>query len=48
MTTTDTPNKGVSFTPPPDPNEVRLTINGREVVARKGHLVIAAAQRAGD
>ena len=33
---------------PADPNEVRLTINGREVVARKGDLVIAAAQRAGD
>ncbi|HEX3088046.1 MAG TPA: 2Fe-2S iron-sulfur cluster-binding protein, partial [Ilumatobacteraceae bacterium] len=48
MTTTDTPNTGESFTPPPDPNEVRLTINGREVVARKGDLVIAAAQRVGD
>jgi len=35
-------------TPPPDPNAVRLTINGREVVARKGDLVIAAAQRVGD
>jgi NADH-quinone oxidoreductase subunit G len=34
--------------PPPDPNEVRLTINGRPVVARKGDLVIAAAQRAGE
>jgi NADH-quinone oxidoreductase subunit G len=34
--------------PPPDPNEVRLTINGRAVVARKGDLVIAAAQRVGD
>ena len=33
---------------PADPNEVRLTINGREVVATKGDLVIAAAQRAGD
>ena len=32
----------------PIPNEVRLTINGREVVARKGDLVIAAAQRVGD
>jgi NADH-quinone oxidoreductase subunit G len=48
MTTTDTPNTGESFSPPPDPNEVRLTINGREVVARKGDLVIAAAQRVGD
>ena len=33
---------------PPDPNSVRLTINGREVIARKGDLVIAAAQRVGD
>jgi NADH-quinone oxidoreductase subunit G len=33
---------------PVDPNEVRLTINGREVVSTKGELVIAAAQRAGD
>ncbi len=31
-----------------DPNEVRITINGREVVSTKGELVIAAAQRAGD
>ena len=35
-------------TPPPDPNAVRLTINGRQVVARKGDLVIAAAQRVGE
>ncbi len=33
---------------PPDPNEVRLTINGSPVVARKGDLVIAAAERVGD
>ena len=33
---------------PPDPDAVRLTINGREVIARKGDLVIAAAQRVGD
>ena len=46
MTTTDTPVE--SAAPPPDPNEVRLTINGREIVARKGDLVIAAAQNAGD
>ena len=31
-----------------DPNEVRVTINGREVVSHKGQLVIAAAQDAGD
>jgi NADH-quinone oxidoreductase subunit G len=46
MTTTD-PGTEVDA-PPPDPNEVRLTINGRPVVARKGDLVIAAAQDAGD
>ncbi len=38
MTATDTPTTGESFSPPPDPNEVRLTINGRPVVARKGDL----------
>ena len=34
--------------PPVDPNEVRLTINGREVVSTKGEMVIAAAERSGD
>ena len=34
--------------PPVDPNEVRLTINGHEVVSTKGEMVIAAAARAGD
>ncbi|MDO8391130.1 MAG: NADH-quinone oxidoreductase subunit NuoG [Actinomycetota bacterium] len=33
---------------PVDPNEVRLTINGHEVVSTKGEMVIAAAARAGD
>ncbi|HVE19258.1 MAG TPA: 2Fe-2S iron-sulfur cluster-binding protein, partial [Ilumatobacteraceae bacterium] len=46
MTTTEA--EAQAETPPPDPNAVRLTINGREVVARKGDLVIAAAQRVGD
>lgn len=46
MTTTDADPQ--TDTPPPDPNAVRLTINGREVIARKGDLVIAAAQRIGD
>ena len=46
MTSTDTTAEVAA--PPPDPNEVRLTINGREVVARKGDLVIAAAERVGD
>ncbi len=34
--------------PPPDPNAVNVTINGRPFVARKGELVIKAAQRAGE
>jgi NADH-quinone oxidoreductase subunit G len=46
MTSTEADAK--AETPPPDPNAVRLTINGREVIARKGDLVIAAAQRVGD
>ena len=48
MTTTDTPSSAAEPTPPPDPNEVRITVNGREVVSTKGELVIAAAQKAGD
>jgi NADH-quinone oxidoreductase subunit G len=51
MTSTDsttTDSAGEGSAPPPDPNEVRLTINGRPVVARKGDLVIAAAQHVGD
>ena len=32
--------------PEPDPNAVPITINGRPVTARKGELVIAAAERA--
>ncbi|MFM8311980.1 MAG: NADH-quinone oxidoreductase subunit NuoG [Ilumatobacteraceae bacterium] len=44
MTTTE-PNDAAA---PVDPNEVRITVNGREVVSTKGELVIAAAQRAGD
>ena len=38
----------MTTTEPVDPNEVRITINGREVVSTKGELVIAAAQHAGD
>jgi NADH-quinone oxidoreductase subunit G len=45
---TSTEAEAQAETPPPDPNAVRLTINGREVIARKGDLVIAAAQRVGD
>ena len=31
--------------PAVDPNAVAVTINGRAITARKGELVIAAAQR---
>jgi NADH-quinone oxidoreductase subunit G len=31
--------------PEPDPNVVQVTLNGREIQARKGELIIAAAQR---
>jgi NADH-quinone oxidoreductase subunit G len=34
--------------PEPDPNAVTVTINGRQVPAIKGELVIAAADRAGE
>ncbi|MGZ6983021.1 MAG: 2Fe-2S iron-sulfur cluster-binding protein, partial [Ilumatobacteraceae bacterium] len=46
MTATESGTEPVAA--PVDPNEVRVTINGREVVSKKGELVIAAAQRAGD
>ncbi|MEP7045976.1 MAG: NADH-quinone oxidoreductase subunit NuoG [Ilumatobacteraceae bacterium] len=46
MTATETGTEAT--VPPPDPNEVRLTINGRPVVARKGDYVIAAAQNIGE
>jgi len=44
-TTETTPDENL---PPADPNAVRMTINGREVVARKGEWIIAAADRSGD
>lgn len=45
MTTIDnTPD--VADIPEPDPNAVSITINGRTVSARKGELIIAAADRA--
>jgi len=46
VTTTDPGTETAA--PPPDPNAVNLTINGRPVVARKGDLVIATAQRIGE
>lgn len=45
MTTIDnTPD--VADIPEPDPNAVSITINGRTIAARKGELIIAAADRA--
>ncbi|MEO6654317.1 MAG: NADH-quinone oxidoreductase subunit NuoG [Ilumatobacteraceae bacterium] len=34
--------------PEPDPNAVAITLNGRSIVARKGELIIAAADRHGE
>src|SRR5688500_20349949 len=34
-------------TPEPDPNAVAITIDGKAVTARKGELIIAAAEREG-
>ena len=34
--------------PPPNPNDVHLTINGRPVVAQKGELIIKAADDNGE
>ncbi|MFM8267138.1 MAG: 2Fe-2S iron-sulfur cluster-binding protein, partial [Ilumatobacteraceae bacterium] len=47
MTTTD-PTPDAAAVPPVDPNEVRISVNGREVVSTKGEMVIVAAQRAGE
>ncbi|MFM8381529.1 MAG: 2Fe-2S iron-sulfur cluster-binding protein, partial [Actinomycetota bacterium] len=46
MTTTD-PGTEISA-PPPDLNAVSITLNGRQVQARKGEFIIAAADRAGE
>ncbi|MFM7756880.1 MAG: NADH-quinone oxidoreductase subunit NuoG [Actinomycetota bacterium] len=46
MTTID-PGTEISA-PPPDPNAVSITLNGRQVQARKGEFIIAAADRAGE
>ncbi|MGA0878715.1 MAG: 2Fe-2S iron-sulfur cluster-binding protein, partial [Ilumatobacteraceae bacterium] len=34
--------------PPPDPNAVSITLNGRQVQAQKGEFIIAAADRVGE
>ena len=46
MTTIDTNTTDAENTPPVDPNAVSITINGRTVAARKGELIIAAADLA--
>jgi NADH-quinone oxidoreductase subunit G len=45
MTSIDTNTPESDNTPPPDPNAVSITINGRTVQARKGEYIIAAADR---
>ena len=45
MTTTE-PN--IEDAVPVDPNAITLSINGKSVAARKGELIIAAADRSGD
>ena len=46
MTTIDTNTTDDENTPPVDPNAVSITINGRTVEARKGEMIITAADRA--
>ncbi|MBM3798844.1 MAG: NADH-quinone oxidoreductase subunit NuoG [Actinobacteria bacterium] len=48
MTSTETNVTSDENQPPVDPNAVTMSINGRSVVARKGELIIAAADRSGD
>lgn len=50
MTTVDpgTESGPETAAPPPDPNAVSITLNGRPVQARKGEFIIAAADRAGE
>ena len=45
---TDTATPETPDAPPPDPNAVNITINGRPHVARKGQLLIDAAKDAGE
>lgn len=49
MTTTDSTNSPTAqaVEVPVDPNAVQVTLNGRAIEARKGELVIAAAERHG-
>ena len=49
MTTTE-PNieNAAPADTPIDPNSITMSINGKSVAARKGELIIAAADRSGD
>jgi len=42
------PADGEAAAPPPNPNDVHLTINGKPVVAQKGDLIIKAADDNGE
>ncbi len=53
MTLSDTATESAAESPaddapPPDPNAVSVTLNGTTIIARKGELVIAAAERHGE
>ncbi len=43
-----TPDEMPDAAPPPNPNDVHLTINGKAVVAQKGDLIIKAAEDNGE
>ena len=45
MTTVEPTNENAA---PVDPNAVTISINGKSVAARKGELIIAAADRTND
>jgi NADH-quinone oxidoreductase subunit G len=45
---TDLKDESTDAAPPPNPNDVHLTINGRPVVAQKGDLIIKAADDNGE
>ena len=47
MTTTE-PAGAEADAPPPDPNAVSVTLNGTPITARKGELIITAAERHGE
>ncbi len=47
MTTTE-PAGTEADAPPPDPNAVSVTLNGTPITARKGELIITAAERHGE